>query len=455
MGLFDSLFSNPSDQALWALGSGLLGVRRGNEGKAFMGAMDTYNQAQEMQRRGKMSDAQMQMIQMQLAEHKQKMDDAAIERAWLSDPKNTMNPARPEVPWGTGMTGNLDEQDINPGVQALPAMPKSPRQLGMAMMASGSFPLMKAGMGMVQKAAPIHFKEGEQLRDSEDPTKLIASNPKQPELTPDYRNYLIAQAQGYKGTFEHFLVQMKQAGPSAMGTTFQIVPGVVNGQPQYVSIPTRGGGANTPIPTGIQTEKSVAKPMPPAAMKIETDLINQIATTAGMNQQLGNVVKQIDTGELILNPAANLIGSIRNATGSSDPNSRNLASFKSNLEKMRNDSLRLNSGTQTEGDAQRAWNELVSNINDAKLVRQRLDEIMAMNKRAAMAKRAQIEQNRQLYGVDQMDDEQFNKVTGQQPGPTAPAPSSSASPPRAGDIVGDFRFKGGDPAKQENWEKIR
>lgn len=58
MGLLDGLFATPSDQALWALGSGLLGVRRGNEGRAMLGAMGAYNQAQQEQRRNRLTDAQ-------------------------------------------------------------------------------------------------------------------------------------------------------------------------------------------------------------------------------------------------------------------------------------------------------------------------------------------------------------------------------------------------------------
>lgn len=72
MGLLDSLFSSPSDQALWALGSGLLGVRRGNEGAAMMNAMSTYNAAQQDQRKTKLADAQMQEILAQAKERQQR-----------------------------------------------------------------------------------------------------------------------------------------------------------------------------------------------------------------------------------------------------------------------------------------------------------------------------------------------------------------------------------------------
>ena len=61
-GLLDKLFATPGDQAMWALGSGLLGVRRGNEGRAMYGAMDAYNQAQQEQRRNRLTDAQLERM---------------------------------------------------------------------------------------------------------------------------------------------------------------------------------------------------------------------------------------------------------------------------------------------------------------------------------------------------------------------------------------------------------
>ena len=39
---------------------------------------------------------------------------------------------------------------------------------------------------------------------------------------------------------------------------------------------------------------------------------------------------------------------------------------------------------------------------------------------------------------------------------TAPAAKPSApKPPAAGDVIGGYRFKGGDPNKQESWEAVQ
>lgn len=73
MGLLDKLFATPSDQALWALGSGLFGVRRGGEGRAMMGAMGAYNDAQQEQRRNEL--VQLQRKQIEAMMKRQERDD--------------------------------------------------------------------------------------------------------------------------------------------------------------------------------------------------------------------------------------------------------------------------------------------------------------------------------------------------------------------------------------------
>ena len=56
--------------------------------------------------------------------------------------------------------------------------------------------------------------------------------------------------------------------------------------------------------------------------------------------------------------------------------------MRTKLEKLRNDSLRLNTGVQTDGDATRAWDEILANMNDTNIVKTRLAEIRRLNQRA-------------------------------------------------------------------------
>lgn len=146
-----------------------------------------------------------------------------------------------------------------------------------------------------------------------------------------------------------------------------------------------------------------AKPLPVGALKMQQEAMDAIGTAGGINADLGAVLGQLDSGALQLGPVKNIIGQGRNMLGMSDQNSKNLASFRATIEKLRNDSLRLNKGVQTDGDAQRAWNELLDNINDPGVVKQRLLEIQALNQRAVEAHEMNLDMVRSNYGAGEVD----------------------------------------------------
>lgn len=145
------------------------------------------------------------------------------------------------------------------------------------------------------------------------------------------------------------------------------------------------------------------KPMPAAALKMQQEELDGIGTASSINADLGAIQTQLKTGKLQLGLVNNLTAKARNYVGASDESSRNLATFQATLERLRNDSLRLNKGVQTDGDSQRAWNELVTNINDPKVVAQRLEEIKNINERAANIRRMNVDGIRRNYGKDPLD----------------------------------------------------
>lgn len=151
-----------------------------------------------------------------------------------------------------------------------------------------------------------------------------------------------------------------------------------------------------------QEQKNVPK-LPTSALKMQQEELDAIGTSSTINADLSAISKQLESGKLKLGLVDNLMGKAKNIVGASDEQSRNLASFQATLEKLRNDSLRLNKGVQTEGDAQRAWNELVANINDPGVVKQRLGEIQKINERAANLRRMNVDNIRANFGVDPMD----------------------------------------------------
>ena len=163
-----------------------------------------------------------------------------------------------------------------------------------------------------------------------------------------------------------------------------------------------------------------AKPMPTAALKMQQAELDAIGIAGGIQADLGAVEKQIESGKLDFGPVNNLIDKGRNLAGMSTEASRNKASFKSSLEKLRNDSLRLNAGVQTDGDAQRAWNELFENINDKGVVKQRLGEIKRLNERAVKMRKMNVDGIRANYGRDPVDTSGYENQTPAIGGKTAP-----------------------------------
>ena len=157
----------------------------------------------------------------------------------------------------------------------------------------------------------------------------------------------------------------------------------------------------------IRQQKNVPK-LPTSALKMQQEELDAIGTAGTIDADLGSLKAQIEGGKLQLGPVKNLMSKGKNLAGMSDENSRNFQSFQSSLEKLRNDSLRLNKGVQTEGDAIRAWNELLANANDPKVVSQRLAEIQGINKRAANMRRMNIDAIRTNFGVDPMDTQQYS-----------------------------------------------
>lgn len=177
-----------------------------------------------------------------------------------------------------------------------------------------------------------------------------------------------------------------------------------------------------------------AKPLPAGALKMQQESLDAIGISSSINADLGGISKQIETGKLSFGPIDNLTSAGLNAIGRSTENSRNFASFKSTLERLRNESLRLNSGVQTDGDAQRAWAELFQNINDTELVKQRLAEIQGINARGAQLHQLRVDSIRSNYNAGPLDAgayrDQPAAVGG---GAPAPKPAAGGVPRITGD----------------------
>ena len=119
-------------------------------------------------------------------------------------------------------------------------------------------------------------------------------------------------------------------------------------------------------------------------------MVDRVLNAQSIDADLSAIEGQIAKGKLKFGPVENFMSQAKNTLGMSDEQSRNYATFKTSLEKLRNDSLRLNAGVQTDGDAQREWKALFDNINDTDYVRGRLSEIRKINQRAAKLQRERL-----------------------------------------------------------------
>lgn len=173
--------------------------------------------------------------------------------------------------------------------------------------------------------------------------------------------------------------------------------------------------------------------LPVSALKLQNESLDVINAAAAINPDIESMIDQIDKGKIQLGPLKNLTSQAANALGMSSPESQNFATLKATLENMRNASLRLNKGVQTEGDAVREWNALIANINDPKVVTKRLREIQKINSRAIDLQKMNIDVIRQNFGLDPMDISSREKVGAA----VTPATQDAGAPP-----PGAVRLKG-------------
>lgn len=142
------------------------------------------------------------------------------------------------------------------------------------------------------------------------------------------------------------------------------------------------------------------KPLPASIAKQEASLAGDIALSQGVDSLMDKHITRLESGKLDLGLGANLMSNARNKVGGTlaTDESRAFSELNSDLNRMRNQSLTLNKGTQTDGDAQRAWAEIDANLTDAVLVADRLKAIKGYNEAARREKAVTIDTMRQNFG---------------------------------------------------------
>ena len=111
------------------------------------------------------------------------------------------------------------------------------------------------------------------------------------------------------------------------------------------------------------------KVLPPAAMKLESEDLDKALSATTLSKDIDSQVNSILTNGVQFNFANNARLAIKAATGATDPETLAYQDYKNFITRITNESLRLNKGTQTEGDAQRSVKELGSATSPQAVVR--------------------------------------------------------------------------------------
>jgi hypothetical protein len=155
--------------------------------------------------------------------------------------------------------------------------------------------------------------------------------------------------------------------------------------------------------TGYITTQPVNKPLPVGALKMQDEIIDAFSAAKSAQDLSQSLINKIDSGTLDLGPTSNLAYKVQNFAGASTPKSQAFGDMQTSIEKLRNDTLRLNKGVQTEGDAVRAMNEVISSANDPQLFKVNMEKLNAVNTRAAEIQRQKVDAIRSNYGAEPYD----------------------------------------------------
>ena len=401
-GLLDFI-SSPAGQGLLAAGFGALagrGTRAQAIGQGGLAGLLAYGQATDGQRQAErqrmMDERQNEMFGWQRSAYQQQQESARKAHEQQAAQQTYL-----------GSLGKI----TSPRIDAQPNQADPRQMLGLGF--SPEFISTYMNAGNLGKAKIKDFKE---IRNPDGSVSVVGfdefgnvTNTKQtPFKAPDVRDF-----GGYVGGIDPITGKVSNYGQKTMSEAERDASArgwaSVNQSGQRLALDKR-------MAEDVKASGGYSsKPLPASALKMQNDAIDVIAASSNIDRILAQKEQQIKSGALEFGPVDNLLNKGRNMAGMSTERSRNFASFMSDLERMRNESLRLNAGVQTDGDAQRAWNELFQNINDTNLVMQRLREIREINRRGVELQKLKIDQVRSNFNASPFD---YSAIDAKQPAPS-------------------------------------
>lgn len=239
MGLLDQFgefLNTPSGMGLLsAVGAGLAGARRGQPmnsiGAGLLGGLQGYSQAQELQQQQARQQEQADWMKTQrdwMTQDRTRADsDRAARDNFLNSamaPKPMMTPsqasasvkstnpyANPDFLYQTAQANNL------PGLDQVPmgVKPVDPFEAVRAKFSPDEAMQLRA-MTLPTKPNLQTFKPGEVSRNMDTGEVVYQAPDKAPEAPSGVREYQFAKEQGYKGSYEQWMLAQKRAGASSV-----------------------------------------------------------------------------------------------------------------------------------------------------------------------------------------------------------------------------------------------
>lgn len=139
------------------------------------------------------------------------------------------------------------------------------------------------------------------------------------------------------------------------------------------------------------------KPMPVGALKSDLEIEDALGASEQVFSLAAKHLGRMGRGELVVGTPEALGAKARTFLNMPSANDVNLTELNADKTAIVNASLRLNKGVQTEGDAQRAVNELMS-ANDHKTTLAAMKRLIEINKRAVGLQQRKRELLRSNYG---------------------------------------------------------
>lgn len=149
--------------------------------------------------------------------------------------------------------------------------------------------------------------------------------------------------------------------------------------------------------------KAKPKTLSNTLQKAEDADFEALETSSNIVADTQDFINLIESGDLSFSFGDRAGDAIALSLGASSEEILNRSTFDTFLQRLRNATLRLNKGTQTEGDAERALEEIVQNRNNTQAVKRALEKLLEVNERAIENKKRGINRRRSTQGIDAFD----------------------------------------------------